>query len=50
MGCFYALHSLAKLFKENENEIKKYLKEQNFDFKNIEDIKKAVGYCSQYMQ
>lgn len=47
---FNSADSLAKLFKNNEAEIKKYLKEQKYDFKKLDDIKKAIEYCSQYME
>lgn len=40
--------SLAKLFKAHKEEIKKYIKENKLDFDNLEDIKSAVEYCSQY--
>lgn len=46
---FSSVDSLAKLFK-NENEIKEYLKSQKLDFKNIDDVKKAVEFCSQFMK
>ncbi|MDR2948408.1 MAG: hypothetical protein LBV71_04290 [Prevotella sp.] len=47
---FYSLDSLAKLFKGREEEIKGYLKDQNLNFKKLNDIKKAIEYCSQYME
>lgn len=47
---FNSADSLAKLFKSNETEIKKYLKDQKLNFKDIDDIKKAVEYCSQYKE
>lgn len=47
---FSSPDSLAKLFKGHENQIKEYLKIQNLDFKNVEDVKKAVEYCSQFLK
>lgn len=47
---FYSADTFAKLFKGHENEIKKYVKENNLDFDNLEDIKTVVEYCSQYIQ
>lgn len=47
---FNSFDSLAKIFKKHELEIKEQLKESNFDFKNIEDVKKAVEYCSQFVE
>lgn len=42
---FKSPDSLSKLFKGHEDEIKMYIKEQQLDFNNIEDIKKAVTFC-----
>ncbi|HML65753.1 MAG TPA: hypothetical protein PKC55_13050 [Dysgonomonas sp.] len=47
---FNSINSLAKLFKDQESTIKEQLKELNLDFKNIEDVKKAVEYCSQFVE
>jgi len=47
---FSSVDSLAKLFKNHKEEISKYLKEQNYNFKDIEDVKKAVQYCSQFIE
>ncbi len=47
---FNSFDSLAKIFKKYEFEIKEQLKELNLDFKNIEDVKKAVEYCSQFVE
>jgi hypothetical protein len=37
--------SLFKLFKGREDEIKKYIEEENINLKNIDDIKKIVAFC-----
>lgn len=47
---FYSADTLAKLFKGHEEDIKKYIQENNLSFNNIENIKSAVEYCSQYME
>jgi len=47
---FSSTDSLAKLFKGHEKEIKEYFKTQRVDFKDVEDVKKAVNYCSQFMK
>jgi hypothetical protein len=39
--------SLLKIFSKNKNVIEKYLDEQNIDYDNEEDLKKAVRYCSE---
>jgi hypothetical protein len=46
---FSSADSLSKLFKNNADDIKEYAKRENLNFNNLEDIKKAVEYCSQYM-
>lgn len=45
---FSNLNSLAKLFKGHEDEIIDGLKNEKLDFKNFEDVKKAVQFCSKY--
>ncbi len=47
---FDSLNSFAKLFKRYEEQIKAGLKNENLDFRNIEDVKKAVQYCQQYVK
>lgn len=42
---FNSFGSLAKLFKDKEEAITTYVKTDNLDFKNPDDIKKAVAYC-----
>lgn len=44
---FDSFDSLAKQFKKNEKDIKSYVKDNNLNFKNIDDIKKALQYCYQ---
>lgn len=44
---FSSFSALAKLLKKDQNKMKEYEKEENLDFKNLEDIKKAVAYCFQ---
>ncbi len=43
---FSSFDALVKLFKGHEAEIKDYVKVENLNFNNIEDIKKAVLFCS----
>ncbi|WP_185155732.1 hypothetical protein [Dysgonomonas sp. 521] len=47
---FYSADSLAKLFKGHEDEIKKYIKDKNIDFNNIDNIKTVAEYCSQFIK
>ncbi|MFV0332052.1 MAG: hypothetical protein ACK5KL_19865 [Dysgonomonas sp.] len=47
---FYSADSLAKLFKGHEEDIKEYVKKNNLDFNNLENIKAVVEYCSQYLK
>lgn len=47
---FYSDNTLAKLFNGHKDDIKEYVKENNIDFNNIEDIKTVIEYCSQYIQ
>jgi hypothetical protein len=42
---FNSFKALAKLFKNREKEIEAYIKAENSDFDNLEDIKRAVEYC-----
>lgn len=42
---FTSFNSLAKQFKKHEAEIKKYVKEENLNFKNLEDVIQAVTYA-----
>lgn len=42
---FNSFNSLAKFFKDDEKEITAYVKTENLDFKNPDDVKKAVTYC-----
>jgi len=44
---FGSFKSLAKLFKEHENQINIFVNEKQLDFNDIEDIRKAVAYCFQ---
>ncbi|MFV0419895.1 MAG: hypothetical protein ACK5KT_14340 [Dysgonomonas sp.] len=46
---FTSLNSLAKIFKNHQNEIKDAFKDENLNFENLDDVKKAVAYCAQYM-
>jgi len=41
---FDSFNSLAKLFKENQEAIKVFVKEQNLNFNNVDNIKEAVRY------
>ena len=45
---FTSFNSLAKLFKGHEKEIENGLKNENLSFNNLDDITKAVSYCSQF--
>lgn len=47
---FHSADTLAKLFKGNEDAIKKYVKDYNLDFDKPEDVKKAVEFCQQYIK
>ncbi len=38
--------SFLKLFSKNRNAVEKYLDDQNIDYSNEDDLKKAVLYCS----
>lgn len=42
--------SFVKLFKENKEDVEKYIKEENIDWGNLEDVKKTVAYCSKYIK
>lgn len=45
---FDSFDALAKLYKGHEQEIKGYVKENDLSFKRLDDIKKAVEYCTQF--
>ena len=45
---FNSAKSLAKLFKNHEDEILKYIDSEKIKFDSEEDIKKAVVFCSQF--
>lgn len=38
--------NLLKIFSKKKDKIEPYLEEQNFNFSNEEDLKKAIRYCS----
>lgn len=46
---FNSAKSFIKLFKKHENEISAYIDEEKIDFKNLDDIKKLVGFASQFI-
>lgn len=46
---FNSVNSLAKLFKNDENKIKTDLSKENLNFNKLDDIKKAVKYCEQFI-
>lgn len=39
--------SLLRIFSKNKSAVEKYLDEQNIDYNNEEDLKKAVLFCSE---
>jgi len=45
---FDSFVDLAKQFKNHEKEIRNFVKEQNLNFRNQEDIQKAIAYCFQF--
>lgn len=52
-GKFKHIHSagsLAKLFKGHEKEIKEAIKDENTDFRKIEDVKEAVRFCGEFLE
>jgi hypothetical protein len=40
--------SLAKLFKNNQEEIKDYCRQEKINFTNFEDIKKVISFCGKF--
>lgn len=44
---FDSFNSFAKQFKKHEKEIRAFVKDNDLNFKNIDDIKKAVEYACQ---
>jgi len=47
---FHSAGSLAKLFKEHETEIKEAIKDENTNFRKIEDVIEAVRFCGELME
>lgn len=45
---FKSFDELAKLFKDNEVDIKEYVKSENLNFSNIKDVQQAVQYSGQF--
>lgn len=46
---FISSDSFSKLYKGHEQEVKDYLKSENINLKILDDVKKAVIHCAQYL-